>query len=465
MSDRVAQPAPFDMFVFLRGALWRPWLVVSITVTGTLLAVLVATLMPAVYQSTARILVESQQIPDALARSTVTASAAERLAIIEQRLMTRANLLDLSRRLDLFQGSPDLTPTERVEILREATVIESISFNAGKRQRNAPKVSAFTISFETDDARQAARVTNEFVTMVLEQNLAARSARASETHDFFKAEVDRLAKELSATEAEIAAFKSTNQAHLPETLKLRLAEIERLRQRSKNRTDRIARLLGDPETVTPVALTVEIGARLQGQVDLLQAQQASTEARVAEIQTAIDRTNQVEMALSAMQRRFEHLKVQHREAVRKQSEAATGEKLEDSRQSERFEIIEQAHVPEKPIAPRREFVAMGGALGSLSLAMALAGMLELLSKTVRTSRDLERLLNVRPILVFPRISTRRERIRSTLWMFAMVVLTFVGLIGAAVGVHLYVTPLDVLMQDWLHRSSIADFVTYFRQLI
>ena len=64
-----------------------------------LLAVGMAYKLPPVYLSTALILVESQQIPSELARSTVTTSAADRLELIEQRLMTRENLLEIIERL------------------------------------------------------------------------------------------------------------------------------------------------------------------------------------------------------------------------------------------------------------------------------------------------------------------------------------------------------------------------------
>lgn len=488
MTDRALPVAPFDILVFLRGALWRPWLTALVTVTGTLIAVLAASMMPPVFQSSARILVESQQIPDALARSTVTASAAERLAVIEQRLMTRENLLDLSRRLDLFAAQPDLTPTERVEILRKATQIQSITFDPTPRRRGTSKLSAFTISFETGIARQAARVTNEFVNMILEQNLAARVARASETHDFFRAEVERLAVELGEAEAAIAGFKTANQSYLPAGLKPKLSELNMLRQRQQGRAERILRLVQEAErtteiepdsttgfplnapgagsggeTVTPA--TLSFGLRKQSQLDLLETQQIATRARIAEVEAAVDRTNRVEMELSALQRRFDQLQTQHREAVRKQNEAATGEKLEDSRQAERFEVIEHAHVPEHPIAPRREFVAMGGALASFSLAVTLAGLLEWMSRTVRTAGDLQRMLNVRPILVVPRMPTRRERTMVHLRRILSGAVLVAGALGVLAGIHIFVTPLDMLAHDWLRQSGMRDVIAYLLRII
>ena len=185
MTSHPNQASLFDALVLLRGVLWRPWLVVGVTAIGTIAAVLIAWMLPPVYQSSARILVEGQQIPDALAQPTSTASAAERLAIIEQRLMTRSNLLDISHRLKLFDGRRDLSPADRVQILRDSTRIESTSFNPDPRFRGPTQASSFTISFESDDALRASHVANALVEMVLEQNGAARSAQVSETHAFF----------------------------------------------------------------------------------------------------------------------------------------------------------------------------------------------------------------------------------------------------------------------------------------
>src|SRR5262245_65523363 len=56
----------------------------------------VTMLLPAVYVAEGKLLVESQQIPTELVRPTITASAKERIQVIEQRIMTRENLLALA---------------------------------------------------------------------------------------------------------------------------------------------------------------------------------------------------------------------------------------------------------------------------------------------------------------------------------------------------------------------------------
>ncbi len=78
-------------------ALFRRRLPVFITVLVLAGAAFLAgiSLWPVSYQATARILVESPQIPTDLAKSTVPTGAAEQFQIIQEDVLSRQNLLDL----------------------------------------------------------------------------------------------------------------------------------------------------------------------------------------------------------------------------------------------------------------------------------------------------------------------------------------------------------------------------------
>ncbi len=60
------------------------------------IAIAVAMALPPVYRSSATILVQEQEIPPDLVRSTVTSFADERIQVISQQVMTRAVLLELA---------------------------------------------------------------------------------------------------------------------------------------------------------------------------------------------------------------------------------------------------------------------------------------------------------------------------------------------------------------------------------
>src|ERR1019366_2775816 len=64
----------------------------------------IALIWPPTYLSEGKILVQSQMIPTELVRATVTSAAQERIQVIEQRTMTRENLLAIIDKFQLFPG-------------------------------------------------------------------------------------------------------------------------------------------------------------------------------------------------------------------------------------------------------------------------------------------------------------------------------------------------------------------------
>src|SRR5713226_6689550 len=109
----------------------------------------VAVLLPATYVSEGKILVQSQQIPTELVRPTVTSAAQERIQVIEQRTMTRENLLAI---LDKFQLFPEkrsfLSATELVELMKKSATIaplaEPLAFNQIRSRGDNPTI-VFTV--------------------------------------------------------------------------------------------------------------------------------------------------------------------------------------------------------------------------------------------------------------------------------------------------------------------------------
>ena len=87
-------------------------------------------LWPPTYQSEGKILVESQQIPVDLVRPTVTATASERIATIQQRVMTRENLLKIVDKYQMFADQRDkLSRTDLLDLMRANTVVKSIGID------------------------------------------------------------------------------------------------------------------------------------------------------------------------------------------------------------------------------------------------------------------------------------------------------------------------------------------------
>src|SRR5712675_1251840 len=131
----------------------------------------VALLWPATYSSEGKILVQAQQIPTELVRPTVTSAAQERIQVIEQRTMTRENLLAM---IDKFQLFPEkralMSASQLVELMRRNTKIEPLAqplaFSQVRSRGDNPTI-VFTVGFEYSDPQTASRVANELVTRIL----------------------------------------------------------------------------------------------------------------------------------------------------------------------------------------------------------------------------------------------------------------------------------------------------------
>lgn len=469
-------------------------------------AATVAVMLPRSYEAVATILVESQRIPSNMVASTVTSGAAERIKVIEQRLKARDNLLDIAGKFDLYQFmGDDRTPTVIVDAMRRAIGIRQI--DVGRTGYNS-EIIGFTVSFQYRDAATASRVANELVTSILTQNVEQRLSRASETSDFFQKQLSDYEKQLLALEDRIATYKRENEAALPETLSYRRMELAQLttqiaeldqklrlaregdtdalsdnpnkvqleynlqskqvsydsfieerdklaplvekgfvpKQRMINLERQIAQTEIELASIRSKLANLGLVANPEDTIRFYEAQRDDLTAKAAELTESISKTPTVEAALAAMTRDYQNLQEEYRQTKSKVADAETGERLEQDRQGERFEVLEQATIPTEPTKPDRKKIIMAGVAGGIGLGIGLAVLLELLDGSIRSVSELERRLQIRPIGVIPYIVTSAER-RRTRWKLAGGAVACITIVAAGlIAVHLYYLPLDFIAE-------------------
>jgi len=206
----------------------RLLVMVGVFVPVFLLGLAIALILPPVYLSTGVILIESQKISKSIISSSITGFASERIAVIKQRVMTRENMLAIMTKYNLFQANETRVTSELIDNLRKRIEIEMVAGNmpANRRQRNNSTV-AFSISFEDRYAELAYGVTNELVTLFLEENIKSRVELASETTRFLSREAKRLKVNLEKMEGLVAAYKQKHANSLPENLGLKTGILQR----------------------------------------------------------------------------------------------------------------------------------------------------------------------------------------------------------------------------------------------
>lgn len=246
-----------------------------VTVVLTAIGIAVALVLPSEYRSTATLLVESQQIPRDLAPATVQTVELEQLQIIEQRLMTRDNILDTVNRLDVFPDDLDMSTADIVAEMRSRT-----SFDAQSGRNSA---TFLRVSFQGESPALVAQVTNDFVTQILQENVRIRTNLAGGTLEFFEDEAERLSLELDAQSADLLKFKSENTNALPENAQV-------LSERRASRADLIStsrQKINLLERQKQNALKLFEATGLTGQGDLSSPEQQSVAAAQRDLDDAL----------------------------------------------------------------------------------------------------------------------------------------------------------------------------------
>ncbi len=480
------------------------------------IGVALAIKLPTVYSTTARMLVEAPQISDL--PGTIQTGGAEQLEIIQQRLMTRANLIDIANRRKVFGTNTRMTPDAIVAGMRNATDIN--------RSSGANRATLMAVSFKAADPQIVAAVVNDYVTLILNENTRLRTGRAESTLAFFSQEVDRLNTELNLQSERIVAFKSANSGALPDSVDYRLTRESLIQERVARAEREIANLRDQRQRIIQVyeatgriqapeqdqrspaeknlaqlqsqleslklvysdtnprvrVLTTQI-AQVESQIaaeggatggeDVTQesilnialaqidsqiaSQQQSLEednAELDELRASIKQTAANGVALDALERDYDNARQQYSAAIARRDQAQVSEQIELSARGQRITVIEQASVPNRPSSPNRPLVVMGGLGAGLAAMAGLFFLLEVLNRTIRRPVELTKSLGVTPLATIPYMETRRH-----FWVRRSLKLTLLVVVIIAVPVGLwaidtYYLPLDLIYSRLLTRLGL-----------
>jgi len=496
---------------FLLARFWRRFPIFLVVVTLiSAIGVSVAFTLPSVYRAQALLLVESPQIPDEMAPTTVRAAAAEILPVIQQRLTTRQKLIDMARRLNIYEDTLRMDP-------------DLLVLDMTKRMRfqlpSASDPAAFvTISFDAPTAELAARVTNDLVDSIIEESIALRTANASQTLEFFRSEVNRLNDQLSELGGKVLQLKLDKKDALPDSLEFRrtrqtatqerLRDIERQISGLQDRRNRLVELYEKTGTVAPsgeasgnlrlaqleqqldearsvlapdnpkVRLieaqiatikrsemfdlssgdadqplnTYELQlADLDGQIEFLKQDRTAVQAELAALQASIDATPTNAIELDVLERDYSNVQLQYNTAVNRLSEAATGDRIESLSKGQRISVIEPATAPTAAAKPNRTMIAALAVFAAIAAGLALVTLVEWLNRSIERAVDLEKALGITPIATIPYFRTRQE-----IWRKRILFLASFGLTCLVLGA-LYVE------RDGLAAPLVEIFILIFEK--
>ncbi|MBW2091416.1 MAG: hypothetical protein JRI34_04730 [Deltaproteobacteria bacterium] len=288
----------------------------------------------------------------------------------------------------------------------------------------------------------------------LQLELLARKAELSEKHPDIKrlkrqiAELeDQINKMDSATselekltelQGQLAALKAKYGPKHPDVVK-KTKEIESFYNRI-NQDDVLASSSDNP---TLVNLKYQI-ASTKMEIEHLLAERKKIGESIKVYQQRIEKGPYVEREYRNLIRAQEHASRRYNEIMQELAEARAAQTLEETQKSERFTIIEPAHLPEKPYKPDRTAIILVGFILAIGAGAGFSGLRESMDATVKTADELSSLTGLPLLSVVPLITTDEQRRIRRLKIAALVIVGIIAIIAVLLAVHTFFMPLDIL---------------------
>lgn len=264
---------------------------------------------------------------------------------------------------------------------------------------------------------------------------------------------DRL-RQLSEAKAQLATAQEKYSAEHPDVVRLQ-HEVDNLLKAvdadANAGTAKIARAHAD----NPVYVQVK------GELDALQVDRESAvkkrdalKAKYDDYVRRMTQSPEVERQYRELARELESAQLKYQEILSKQTEATVSENLETERKGEKFTLIEPPQPPEKPVSPNALLILVLGLLLSIGAGVGAVVAAESFDASVRGPGDIRQLLQVPALASIPIIYTaadhaRHRKITRYSWGGGIAVV-----ILAAVTVHFFVKPLDVVWLILMRRFGV-----------
>lgn len=207
---------------------WRyPVLIIP---AGLLAALLLAYALPEIYQSTAVIMQDPQELPADLVRTTVAVSqdkvldATQQLELTRRKIMSSDAVLDIVKKKDPYPQETDLTLEQKASKLTSDTNVERVDPITAEP---AEASTAFSIEYRNPDQQLSREIGKELVELFLTFNRKSRAEQADAALRFLQAQASDLENTMAKQEQGLAKFKVKYGTALPEYQGRNLAGVDR----------------------------------------------------------------------------------------------------------------------------------------------------------------------------------------------------------------------------------------------
>lgn len=462
------EPQGGNLLMQLPGILKDRYLLVLIpTILLAIAGVVAAFALPAVYRSTATLLVESPQLPEDVLGDQGVDIVDQRIAKFRQQVLSRPQLIELIQKYRLYRDErATKSLSEIIEEMRKATRIEPVSAEFQRSNNGRSTTIAFSLSFDYDSASEAQAVAQDMTEQVLLLDATKSSEQAGSTVQFLTDQATALRSQISDAENLIEQIKAQNglalsnpgmmamngssgsydvqiialqrdnallraQREARDTAATRdpivaaaEAELAAAQARysedhpdiaiAKRRLREAERLAASNQAKQPADTVDQQIAANNAQIEALRDMRAQELGRLATAQNAMAQAPLVEQQIAQEQQKLDLLNQQYETVSTRLMQAEGSARAESEQKGERLSVIDPPVVPDDPISPNRPLLILGGLAAGLGAGLVLALAAELFFRPIRDIADIRLVTGAMPLVSIPTIGAPKPKLGSRL---------------------------------------------------
>jgi len=451
----------------LPSMLWqRRWFVILPVMLTTIAGLVTAFLMHPVYESSATVLIESQQVPDDLisalsggGSNQVSDMIGQRIARARERVLSRQDLIRLIRTYGLYPREQRTLPLSKiVDKMRDATTIAAVDnglagVTPNRRNLGLANTIAITVGFDYDDPVKAQLVAQQFVDHFLEADASTQVSQATDTVNFLTEQANTIQAQIAQIEAKATQMRSANGSILAlnglsgnqsadvsqidaqiaaihaQNAKLATAEDNGgVQSQAVAQAEAQLRVLQakfsdtHPDVISAKAQleAAKRDASTRIQTDPIQAQLQANREQIASLnqargmiashsaayQAAASRAPALAAQLDQLEKASDVLRDQYRGIGIKLQAAQIQARMESEQKGERLTLSDPPVVPDHPLRPNRPLIIAGSVVAGFGLGLALVLLIELVMRPIRGTAALRNVTGEAPLAVVPDFDLR-----------------------------------------------------------
>ncbi len=461
-------------------------LIFLLAVFGGVAGFAAARILPKKYTSKTLVLVQQPEAQPVTPISTDNVN--QRLATMQQQILSTARLEPVIHELSLYQNDINRYPMEElVDRLRKSITITPVAPMADTRAQNLP---GFTITVVFDNPQIAQKICAMITSKFVEEDLQVSQGIDVGTTQFLNQQLDQAKAKLDEEDATLATFQrryagsmpddsatnlnllngqtsqleaatqAVNRAQQdksfaesilaqqlsalqasqtgqnPETLDQQLeamqANLTTLQSKYTNDHPDVIKAKNDiavlkqkiadsdqhklaagPDKTTHVAAEPTQILQLRAQIHQYDqvikertAQQEQIKKQIELYQARVAASPGVEQEYKLLTRDHQTVLDSYNDLLKKRDASAMSQQFDQSKQNDRFHVLDPANYPNEPSFPKLPLFAGGGLGAGLMLGLGLSLLLEMNDTSMRSEHDVEVVLRLPVLAMIPIISAK-----------------------------------------------------------